>query len=60
MNYQQMRSAVMSKLALDGVKKRHKGMTDAEISAYYSKLRMGKTVRKTARRRAKTPVHNSP
>jgi hypothetical protein len=37
----EMRSAVMSALARDGVRKRHKGKTKRQISEYYSSLRMG-------------------
>jgi hypothetical protein len=37
----EMRSAVMSALANDGVKKRHGKMTDKQKSRYYSRLRRG-------------------
>lgn len=37
----EVRSAVMSQLASDGVKKRHRGMTKARKKIYYSRLRRG-------------------
>lgn len=48
MTTKDMRSAVMSEMASKGVEKRHVGKTEKQISKYYSNLRKGRKVRKSA------------